>query len=306
MYHTERISQAPQIKKSFNQTSFSEKDSQTDHYTNADKQITSIILNSTDHRVTVLTNEYLSSVAGCSTKTVTRATNKLHKNGLITKHQPNDYGPNYYTLNDELYRSKKKFPHWINSLSDHNQYLYVTHGIRIDHDNKTISQFEYVQPKNSLLLDNNLFINLSPNAHVRVRDLRVFKKTKEPERQRWNQKKGNIMDNFQNQPPDNQKLIKKRRNDGGHSPMVVKPVLPLADQIHSKKVDIAFFTKQLQEPETFWDPHGILFSAQLSMVKSLLARAHFELIELENQRKSNEKQSVLREYSPNSMETCSA
>jgi len=135
----------------------------------------------------------------------------------------------------------------------------------------------------SLLLDKYLFINPS----LRTRRRERFFKNKYP-------KKGNVMNDFANQFPNMAKAKQKRRNDGGHSPAILKQVLSLEDQIHAKKVDIAFFTKQLENPESFWDPHGILFSANVSMAKSLLARAQFELNELEGV--SNEKQSVLHQY----------
>ncbi len=276
MYHTDKINQAPQIKKSL-LSSFSPKHSQLDHYTSTDQKLFKILLRFKNAPFKTPSNAYLADQAGCSISTVIRATNKFHRDGSITKSQKNRY-----SFNDYSFR------------------------MQIDHENKRIFQSEYdtLNLSSSLIID--LFINLSPTAYAGGRKEGVFKKTYQKER--WKDpKKGETMHFSQKPPSVIAKLKQKKRNDGGHSPAVLKPVLPLADQIHSKKVDVAFFEKQLENPEAFWDPRGILFSVNIAMVKSLLATARFELNELEvKSRNSNEKQSVLREYNSDTMETCSA
>ena len=315
MYHTSENNQVFKTKKSLLTKSFVREDLQTAYYTKEQylatctpfqKEVFELLLEYCHFPNVKIKNETIALRLGCSNKTVTRATNKFLQDGLITKHQQNKYTPNYYTFNEEF--KKISFSHWINSLSSHNQYLYITHGIRIDHKNKIIYSLRNVpQYKNNLILD-SLFINLSPSS--RRREGRIFNKIKDIPRvrPRGDSQKRMNMYNFQDKPVTNANIYKKKRNPGGHSPAVLKPVLPLEDQIHAKKVDIAFYTKQLERPEDFWEERSILFSINISMTKSLLARAYCELEELESQtkRKINEKQILLHQYPSDSMAACSA
>jgi len=275
MYHTEKINQAPnQINLNF--TRFSSKDLHTDHYisqlTRYERFLYHELLLFSDCNVIRPSNEYLASKAGCSIRTVIRATNKFHQDGFIIKQQISLYSTNHYTFTDKAQRGM------------------------IDNKNKSIISQRNVTPTLRSSLNINLFINLSPSSRRRERTRTVFKKTY-PE-------KGEIVNNFKRQSLRLAKPQEKLRNRNGHSPQVLKPILPLKDQIHAKKVDIAFFEKQLEKPEAFWDHRSILFEAQITMAKSLLARAKFELNELEGN--SDEKQSILRQSDPYSMATCSA
>jgi hypothetical protein len=260
MYHNNKLNQVSRIEKSLLTTSFSRKDSQTDHYlssyTPTQQAITRYINRYQCYPWIKLSNEHIANAIGCTVRTVIRATNKLHKDGFITKHQENKYSSNSYNI----------------ILS------------------------EYVTPNLRSSLNINLFINLSPSSRRCEASVRVFKKTY-PE-------KGNKMSSFQNRLASVIKS-KPKRNSGGHSPAVLKPILPLEERIHSKTVDIAFFEKQLENPESFWDPHGMLFSVNITMAKSLLARAQFELSELKME-SSNEKQIVSYQNSPYSMAPSSA
>lgn len=291
MYHTQKINQAP-VQKNLHLTRFYSKNLHTDNYiatlTPLEQDIFLVYLEFRNKQWINLTNKYIASRIGCSIKTVTRATNKFHRDGFITKHQENKYAPNNYTFNEKV--KQGNFSQWINSLSLNNQSLYISHGIIIDHKNKIIFSYKNVPQNKSLILEEDLFINPSL---TRMRRGRVFKKTYDP-------KKGNQVSIYQKRGP----MTTKPRNKDGHSPVVLKPVLPLKDQIHAKKVDIAFFEKQLEKPEAFWDHRSILFEAQITMAQSLLARARFELNELEGN--SNEKQRLLHQNSTNSMATCSA
>lgn len=304
MYHTSHISQQKQKEKSLLTKSFSYENLQT-AYTSSYQRVLKVLLKFAHSPYIYLTNSYIACEAGCSNNTVTRATNQFLKDGLITKHQKNRYAPNHYALTDKV--KKVSFSHWINSLSAHNQYLYNTHGIRIDHKNKIICSFEYGEQNKSNLILDNLFINLSPSSRTGVRGF--LKKIKDT--RRWSPQKGVAMNNFKTKPfvvaKPQEKTVPKR-NPGGHSPAVIKPKPPLDDQIHAKKVDIAFFKKQLEDPTSFWDPCSILFSVNVKMAESLLSKAHEELVALigQKERNSNEKQVLLREYTAYSMATCSA
>lgn len=127
-----------------------------------------------------LTNEYIAQEARCSTKTVTRCTNKFHADGFITKHQENQYSPNHYTFNDKVKKGKDAFSFWFNSLSEHNQDLYVTHGIRVDHKNKIIFSPRNVPQNNNIYIYNN-YLYIKPIPIARARNGFVFKKTSKRE-----------------------------------------------------------------------------------------------------------------------------
>jgi hypothetical protein len=157
MYHNNIKNQLFKRKKSLLTTSFAQKDSQTVNYTPIQNKILSFFKLYRHASFTKFTNEYIALSIGCSTKTVTRATNQFLKDGLITKCQKNRYAPNDYTFNNKIDKARGTFSHWINSLSSTNQNLYISHGIRIDHDNKIIFSYENVpHNKKSLILDKYL------------------------------------------------------------------------------------------------------------------------------------------------------
>ena len=114
------------------------------------KQIAYYLLGFRNASWATITNEHIATVIGCSTKTVTRATNKFLDDGFITKSQENKYAPNNYTIN----KVKFSFFHWFQSLSEHNQELYISHGIRLNHNNQIIYPSRNVpHNKSSLILD---------------------------------------------------------------------------------------------------------------------------------------------------------
>jgi len=194
MYHTEKINQAS-IEKNLKQTRFSSKDLQFAHYVESlspkFRKIAQVYISHLDLPWVKLKNERVALLAGCSLKTVTRATNKFHEDGFITKHQDNKYAPNNYTFNDKIKRNT--FSHWFNSLSAQNQNLYISHGIRIDHKNKIIYSLGNVPQIKNLLLDLSLSRNPNPFfAHRRVREGCVFNKTTD-------YKKGELMQSIQKQ-----------------------------------------------------------------------------------------------------------
>lgn len=99
-------------------------------------------------------------------------------------------------------------------------------------------QSEYVRPNLRSSLNINLFINLSPSSRRREADIRVFKKTNYPE-------KGDRMKSYQDRLSSVVKL-KPKRNDGGHSPAVFKPILPLEDQIMQLNNDIKSLSDKIE------------------------------------------------------------
>jgi predicted transcriptional regulator len=298
MYHTNELNQV-KLEKNLNSTRFSRKDSQ---FEGKILQILSGFISTSYFK-----NKTLADLVGCSTKTVTRITNKLQKDGLITKYQKNRYSPNHFTLTAKMKNGIHDYSKWVNSLSSKNQDLFVSHGIRVDHKNKVIFSLSNVPHNKSInLILDNLFINLSPSS----REGRFFIKIND-------EKKGMRMDNYSYKPfvaIKPKEKTSQKRNTGGHSPAVVKPVQSLDDQIHKKRVDIAFFKVQIEKPETFWDSRSLLFSVQISATKNLLSIAQRDLKELEirhelvsnKKEDSNEKQRVSHQYSSNSMATCTA
>ena len=266
MYNIQKINQAP-IQESLKITRFSHKNLHTDNYINS--------LTSTERKIYQFIDGF--------------------RNQQWIKFR-NEYIANKVGCSIRtVIRTTNKFNH-DGFITKYQEHKYTS-------NNYIIVQSEYVTPNLRSSLNINLFINPSlTRVHARpnivgATSRTTFKKTKYPE-------KGEIVNNFKRQSLRLAKSQVKLINRGGHSPAIVKPMLPLEDQIHTKKVDIAFFEKQLEKPEDFWDPRGILFSANITMTKSLLARARLELIELEGS--SNEKQRVLYQNNTNSMATCSA
>lgn len=184
-YHTPEINQAS-IKKNLNNLGFSSKDLQTDHirsyesYTSRctpfEQDIAAIFLRYRNASGIYLSNQYLATLVGCSRRTVTRTTNKFHKDGFITKHQPNKYSSNHYTLHEKIKTGSTVFMHRFNSLSEEQQDIYITHGIIVDHKNKKICS-DVTPNKNSLLLD-SLSSNRYPFARTCVR-VKGYKKQSE-------------------------------------------------------------------------------------------------------------------------------
>jgi hypothetical protein len=234
-------------------SSFSQKHSQSVHFTPSEEQLFQIICKYINAPYIYLRNETLASLSGRSIKTVTRATNKFHKNGLITKQQKNRYAPNHFTLSKEI--KKHSFTHWINSLSPSNQHLYITHGIRIDHNDKVIFSLRNVPQSNSSSLILNLFINSSPSLHAGVKGKRVFQTNQDPGRKRF-LKKGNIMDNFQRKPPQMTKPTKPRQ--GIYSLWRAPKDPPPTEQMIKLKKDIQALSSKIKLMED--PPHLISYA----------------------------------------------
>jgi hypothetical protein len=280
MYHINKINQVS-IKENLSTPRFSYKHLHIDHYqsscTPSQLKILNYIRTYQYCPWIKLSNERIANYVGCSVVTVIRATNKFHKDGFIIKHQENKYTSNTYSL-----------------------------CIVVDQRNKRIFQSEYDRPnKNSLIL-NNLFINRNPSSRKREGGLRIFKKI-------IDHKKGKIMNDYRDPSlfiVKSKEKTPQKRNTGGHSPAVVKPTLSIEQQIHAKKVDIAFFRIQIEKPEEFWDSRNILFSVNVKMAQSLLSKAIEELKELEAKKNGtgdrNEKQEVLYQHSANIVAACSA
>ncbi len=204
MYHTNKINQVSEIKKSFNLKSFSEQHSQTDHFidnidhylsqcTPFEKQIASYILKYRYSPWVKLTNQTIADFIGCSVKTVTRSTNKFLKDGFITKHQSNRYAPNSYTFNDKIKKGKHTFSYWFNSLSADNQYLYNSHGIIVNNKKKVIFTYRNVPHNKSYLILDSLFRDcMSVSSRMCVKISQHNKKTN-------NKKKEKIVNEVQKQ-----------------------------------------------------------------------------------------------------------
>jgi hypothetical protein len=289
MYHTEKRNQAL-FDKNLTITRFASKDLQIADYqadieryiaggTLSEQKIAHLFLRFRYLPFTKLTNEYVAKLINCSTKTVTRATNKFHRDGFITKHQENPYAPNYYTFNEKIKKGKRSFTSWLNSLSSQNQDLYSSHCIRIGDKNNVIFTYGNVPQNKSInLILDNLFINLSPSSRLRARDSRIFKKIKD------DHKKGSSMNFFQKQLTTIIKPKRKLINDTGHSPMVRKPEISIEEEIKAIKLSIAGFEKQLEDPTAYWDPREFLFSVKISATKNFLCIAQQTLKELEIRR----------------------
>jgi hypothetical protein len=215
MYHINKLNQVL-FRKNLSPTSLASKDLQTecdDSYISAltryQKKVACFILPFRNKPRIILKNETIALAIGCSTKTVTRATNKFLKDGFITKHQQNKYAPNNYAIKNV----KISFSHWFQSLSLSNQNLYDSHGIRIDHNNKIIYSYRNVPQTKSSLIFSSLS-SLNPVVSSRggaVRNVQVHGKK--------NPKKGRKMNSVQKQ------LILDNRNDPRVKDMLKDPKL---------------------------------------------------------------------------------
>jgi len=87
MYHNNYINQVLNLEKSLLNSSFSHKDSQTDHYlskcTPTERNIGKYIYQYQKSSWIKLSNATISKAIGCSERTVRRATAKFHKDGFI-------------------------------------------------------------------------------------------------------------------------------------------------------------------------------------------------------------------------------
>lgn len=112
-YHTFHENQVFQTNKSFYPKSFSQKYSQIDHryiynLTPTERQIYYLLRRHYDYYSSFkLTNEYIANNIGCSIRTVMRATNKLHKDGLITKSRDHLYDCNKFMFQSEYVTPNK-------------------------------------------------------------------------------------------------------------------------------------------------------------------------------------------------------
>ena len=114
-----------------------------------------------------LKNETIAREIGCSVKTVTRCTNKLHSDGFITKWQQNKYSPNHYDFKKDIVKGRQAYDYWFNTLSVKNQTLYTTNGIRVDYKNRIIFSHRNV-PQNTILSYCKRFISKKPKPIVRA------------------------------------------------------------------------------------------------------------------------------------------
>jgi len=185
MYHTNKLNQEKYFNKTLSITKISQKDLHTDHYrsdiasylatcTPSEQNIAHFLLNYRYASTTKITNAFIATKIGCSIITVIRTTNKFHKDGFITKHQQNRYAPNYFTFNDKITKGKYAFDYWLNSLSPNHRDLYISHGIKVNHKNRIVCQFEYDIHNNNLLLINSLSRRVCVSS--RARRPNTFKK----------------------------------------------------------------------------------------------------------------------------------
>jgi hypothetical protein len=159
MYHTQKINQAP-IEKNLQRTGFSSQNLQTADYTPFERDILSIFKKYVNAPWIKLTNAFIAQQVGCSTRTVTRATSNFHKQGVITKHQPDDYRANHYTLSDVI------------KTSHRSPQSYISHSVKVDHKNKKVCIDVYPNKSSSLLLDSLLRKPVPVLTRVRARQNR--------------------------------------------------------------------------------------------------------------------------------------
>jgi hypothetical protein len=216
MYHINKLNQVL-FQKNLSVARLAPKDLQTDYTRSTDSYLSTLtkyqkkaafhILLFRNKPWIILKNETIALAIGCSTKTVTRATNKFLKDGFITKNQQNKYAPNNYSIKNV----KLSFSHWFQSLSLDNQTLYDSHGIRIDHNKKIIYSYRNVpQTKSS-----PVFSSLS-SRNVVVSS-RIAAGRKEHTQNKNNQKKGMKVNSVQKQ------LILDNRHDPRVKDMLHNP-----------------------------------------------------------------------------------
>jgi hypothetical protein len=296
MYHTEKRNQAI-FDKNLTITRFASKDLQIADYpadidsymaggTLSEQSIGKVFYRYSDAPFIKLTNATIAKEAGCSIRTVTRATTKFHRDGFITKNQDNTFSPNNFTLNEKFKKPKKEkqsFSTWMNSLSPQNQDLYISHGIRIDHKKKMICQYEYGQHNKSInLILDNLFINLSPSSRLSARGGRIFKKINNLER-------GRVM-----------KPKQEPKKQGIYAPWKTPKQKSLEEQRVCLKKEIELCEIMLDNPNKYF---AFCLKESIKRTEKRLVECLEELIELE--RRSNEKQSILRQSDTCFMEaTC--
>jgi hypothetical protein len=272
MYHTSIKNQVFNIKKSFLNTGFSPKDLQTyiATLTPSQQKIAHYLLQFRNRPSQKLINSTIAKKVGCSRITVIRTTNKLHKDGLITKHQPQPYDANIYTFDEKLKRGPDAFTYWLNDLPTKSQDIYISHGIIIDHKNKKISYGRNDTPYLSSLVLDNLFINSSlPLTHAREKDQSFSKKIK-----------GKMMNQFEENKQPRMYPIWR-----------APEAPPIDEEIARLKNDIRVLSQQIESSGAK--------SYMIQFAMSLIERKKSELQSLE--RNSNEKQSISYQYTADSM-----
>lgn len=130
--------------------------------TPTEQKIAKIILEFRYAQDTILTRDYIASRAGCTIRTVTRATTKFHNDNFITKSQENVYAPNHFFFNEKTVKGPDAYQYWYNTQPKQNRDLYHTHGIRVDHEKKIIFQYEYVPQSYSYFLRDSLYNKTVP------------------------------------------------------------------------------------------------------------------------------------------------
>lgn len=181
MYHTSTENQIFNINKSFLTKGFPSKDLQTyiASFTRHERDVAHYILEFRQQDSQRISNSTIARHVKCSVKTVTRATNKFHRDGFITKKQIHPYDINSFSFHEKTKKGPDAFMYWLSDLPPRSQDLYISHGIIIDHKNKKISTGRNVPPYLSSSLLDNLFINSSPScARTRERRQDFFKKIK--------------------------------------------------------------------------------------------------------------------------------
>lgn len=248
MYHTSIINQVFSTKKSFSSKGFSQKDLQTyiAALTRRERDVIYYLLDFRQQDSQRLTNSTIATHVKCSVKTVTRATNKFHNDGVITKHQSHRYDINAFSFHEKTKKGPAAFSYWFNALPPASQDSYISHGVVIDHKNKKIVTHRNVPPYLSSSLSNSLFINSSL----------LFVRTREREPDFSKKMKGKIMESRSLHT----KPIPKKSLESPKPFLTRKEIIKRIDECRLKlanprqyvkydaiKSSIVFFQKDLQQ-----------------------------------------------------------
>jgi hypothetical protein len=277
MYHTSTENQLFNIKKSFLTKGFDPKNLQTgdineyiDCLTSSEQGVIRHLLEFRHLPEVKLINSSIAKAVGCSRITVIRATNKFHKDGVITKRQPQPYDANIYSFNEKVKKGPGAFMYWLNNLPKESKDIYISHGIIIDHKNKKVSSYRNDTPYLSSLILESLFKKSSPLfTRARERDQSFSKKIK-----------GKIMNPLETNKQSRMYPIWKAPEEP-----------PIRDQIIRLKNDIRSLSQQIEANKAK--------AYMISFAVSLVERKMNELKSLEAQ--SNEKQNISYQYTSDSM-----
>lgn len=136
--------------------------------TETQREITEFFLNYRYANNIRLTNAYVAKQIGCCTKSVTRTTNKLQQDGFLVKKQDNKYSPNNFKLSDTTKKGPQAYLYWLNSLTEDNKSILMTHGVYLNHKKELTCLYEYVPQNNNIY--KNKYIYNKPITISRARE----------------------------------------------------------------------------------------------------------------------------------------